>query len=185
MLLNDRSQFYLARQLRSGEATLGEVFSFISGLYFRGKLTYARAFARPQEVLENALVITAGRGLMPASDIVTLADLRAFASVAVDPRNPAFSQPLAQGAAQLRRRLGGADQVVLLGSIATGKYASILGEVLGNQLRFPLEFVGRGDMSRGGLMLRCVEEGRELTYVPVQGATLRGKRPARLLPRQG
>jgi hypothetical protein len=35
-------------------------------------------------------------------------------------------------------------------------------------------------MSRGGLMLRSVDERRELEYLPVAGATLRGKRPAKL-----
>jgi hypothetical protein len=40
--------------------------------------------------------------------------------------------------------------------------------------------VGGGDMSRGGLLLRCVRAGRELVYVPVAGALRRGGRPARL-----
>ena len=45
-LLNPAAEFPLALQLRSVEgATIGEVFSFLSGLYFRGKLTYARAHA--------------------------------------------------------------------------------------------------------------------------------------------
>jgi hypothetical protein len=32
---------------------------------------------------------------------------------------------------------------------------------------FPSEFAGRGDMSRGALMLRAVRDGVQLKYVPV------------------
>ena len=50
LLLNDRASFSLAVRLRSeAGATLGEAFSFLSGLYFRGKLAYADHFARPPE----------------------------------------------------------------------------------------------------------------------------------------
>jgi len=47
---------------------------------------------------------------------------------------------------------------------------------------FPPAFVGRGDMSRGGLMLRCVDSGIELEYAPIAGATRNGRRPPRLEP---
>jgi hypothetical protein len=56
--------------------------------------------------------------------------------------------------------------------------------VFDGRLLFPAEFVGRGDMSRGGLMLRCVDERAELTYVPVRGAVRRGMRPPKLPPRR-
>jgi hypothetical protein len=75
-------------------------------------------------------------------------------------------------------------QIVLLGSIASGKYVDILGRVFGERLVFPADFVGRGDMSRGGLMLRRVREGRELDYTPVLTAVRRGPRPPKL-PRLG
>ena len=71
-------------------------------------------------------------------------------------------------------------EVVLLGSIATGKYLDLLAGPFGERLRFPSEFVGRGDMSRGGLLLRCVRAGAELTYVPVLGAIRTGTRPPKL-----
>jgi hypothetical protein len=61
----------------------------------------------------------------------------------------------------------------------------VLLEALGDRLLFPSEFVGRGDMSRGGLMLRCVRENRELEYAPVAGATRHGKRPPRLVRVEG
>ena len=65
----------------------------------------------------------------------------------------------------MAERLHPTDAVVLLGSIATAKYLEPLKAVLGPRLRVPREFIGRGDMSRGALMLRCASEGRELTYI--------------------
>ncbi len=56
---------------------------------------------------------------------------------------------------------------------------SPLREVFGARLLFPQEFIGRGDMSRGGLMLRYAEAGRQLTYIPIEGAARRGSRPPR------
>ena len=88
--------------------------------------------------------------------------------------------PLLRDARQIGRGLGPEDQAVLLGSVATGKYVDPLLEVLSDRLYMPAEFVGRGDMSRGGLLLRCVASGRQLTYVPVMGSERRGKRPPRL-----
>src|SRR2546426_247399 len=74
----------------------------------------------------------------------------------------------------------GAPEAVLLGSIATGKYADLLLDILGDRLLFPPSFVGRGDMSRGGLLLRCVRAGMELPYAPLQGAIRHGPRPPKL-----
>src|SRR5262249_45773286 len=79
-------------------------------------------------------------------------------------------------------RLGGSYEIVLLGSIATPKYIDPLLEVFGEHLLFPADFVGRGDMSRGGLMLRAVEAGAELRYASVFNAIRHGKRPAKLMP---
>jgi hypothetical protein len=73
-------------------------------------------------------------------------------------------------------------EVVLLGSIASGKYVELLQPIFGNQLLFPPAFVGRGDMSRGGLMLRCAAAGMELDYTPIAGAVRRGTRPPKLAP---
>ena len=65
-------------------------------------------------------------------------------------------------------------------SIATSKYVEPLTDIFGSRLLFPSEFVGRGDMSRGGLMLRCAREGIELAYIPADSAVRRGKRPPKL-----
>jgi hypothetical protein len=71
----------------------------------------------------------------------------------------------------------------LLGSIASAKYTDVLLSIFDKQLLFPEEFVGRGDMSRGGLLLRCVDADLELAYMPVRGAVRRGVRPPKLAPR--
>jgi hypothetical protein len=184
ILLRDEAKFDLAVRLRTAEgATLGETFSFLSGLYFRGKLAYATAFARPPRGAEGVLVITTHRGLLPPTTRVTVGDLRDMACVPIDVDEPRYRQPMERDAEKLCGAVGDAGEVVLLGSIATPKYVDVLRACLGSRLKFPGEFVGRGDMSRGGLMLRQVQSGEELTYVPVEGGvTRRGKRPPKLEP---
>jgi hypothetical protein len=180
MILSPKASFDLARRVRSGEgAPLGEVFSFLSGLYFRGKLAYAREFARPPEGEAGVLVITANAGLMPADEPVGLARLRSFARISIDASEPRYRRPLARASRELAAAAEECE-VVLLGSIASGKYVDILGKVFGPRLVFPSEFVGRGDMSRGGLMLRRAREGRELDYAPVLTAVRHGPRPPKL-----
>jgi hypothetical protein len=182
VLLGAGAAFPLARQLRSAEgAPLGDVFAFLSGLYFRGKLAYARAFAKPPAAAGGGvLVITAHAGLQPADRRVTAETLRAAARVDIRADNPRYRRPLVASARALAAAMGAASEVVLLGSVASGKYVDVLLDVFGERLSFPATFVGRGDMSRGGLMLRCVAEGRELDYVPVAGALRHGPRPPRL-----
>ena len=165
-LLRKDARSPLAQRLRSGEgATIGEVFTFMSGLYFRGKLAYATAFASPPEGSVGVQVIVPGRGLCNPRAIIDLAALRAIARIPVDPGDRRYTRPLQRDAAQLAEQLHPSDAAVLLGSIATAKYLEPLKAMLGLRLRFPREFIGRGDMSRGALMLRCAAEGRELTYV--------------------
>jgi len=176
LLFSPRARFDLACRLRSGEgAPLGEVFSFLSGLYFRGKLAYASTFGLP-------LVITTNAGLRPADDRVTLETLRLAARVDIKAGNPRYRRPLLASAKAVAEWLGPGGTVTLLGSIASDKYVGVLLGVFGERLTFPAEFVGRGDMSRGGLLLRCVRERQELSYVPVAGAVRHGPRPPRLAP---
>ena len=174
LLLNPRAEFALARQFQERGAALGELFAFASGLYFRGKLAYARAFAR------EALAIAPGRGLLDVETLVTVADLRAMGQVDVDLRDRRYREPLERDARALSERLGPEGEVVLLGSIATGKYADALLSIFGDRLLLPLSFVGRGDMSRGGLLLRCVKAAEELEYAPLHGAVRHGPRPPKL-----
>ena len=181
MMLNPRAEFSLAQRFRSDEGLpLGELFSFLSGLYFRGKLAYARTFARPPAGVPVAFVITPNRGLMDVNLPVGLKELRSFGRVAIDENDPRYRRPLQRDAARLALRLSAQCEVVLLGSISTAKYAEVLLEFFGKRLCFPTEFLGRGDMSRGGLLLRCAAQNRELNYVPVAGSVRHGPRPARL-----
>lgn len=185
LLFRPTTDFPLAAALRSKDgAPIGEVFRFLSGLYFRGKLAYAEAFARPPKKTDGVLVITTNRGLLPASTRVKVDDLARFAETDIHHTEDAFRGPLARDAEALARALGQRGAPVLLGSIATAKYVDVLLSVFGDRLLFPSEFVGRGDMSRGGLMLRAVDERTELTYVPVRGAVRRGVRPPKLPPRR-
>ena len=188
MMLSPKAGFDLARQLQSAAgAPLGDVFSFVSGLYFRGKLAYARRFARPPDPAEpvaagGVLVITPNAGLRSADTPVTIESFRGFAGVDIDSRNPKYRAPLEQAARALLLAIGPDCDVVLLGSVASGKYVDLLLPIFGERLMLPPDFVGRGDMSRGGLMLRCVAAGLELPYVPIAGATRHGQRPPKLQP---
>lgn len=185
LLFRPVTLFPMARALHSGAgASIGEVFAFLSGLYFRGKLAYAEAFARPPEGLGSGVfVITTNRGLLAPSTRVTLDDLARLAETDIGPSSEAFRAPLERDAEALARALGKGGEPVLLGSIASAKYVEVLLSAFPQELLFPAEFVGRGDMSRGGLMLRCVDAKEELAYVPVRGAARRGRRPPKLPPR--
>ena len=180
---NPRSTFELAQRLRSPEgAPLGDVFSFLSGLYFRGKLAYAREFAAPPPGVPGALVITPNEGLRSPDEPITAARLKRFARGDIDLKKRSYRQPLLRDARLIAEAAGDSYEVVLLGSVASGKYVDVLLKVFGERLVFPISFVGRGDMSRGGLMLRCARSGVELDYVPVAGAVRHGPRPPKLPP---
>lgn len=187
MLASPGSQIELARQLQTAGAPLGEVFAFLSALYFRGKLTYARRFAAVPPELPGVVVITPGAGLCREQDIITAEHLRMLGTVPVDADNRLYREPLVRDARALAQRSDRNARFVLLGSVASQKYVEPLLEVFGERLWFPTDFVGRGDMSRGGLLLRAARDGVELDYGRVQGAVVRGTRPARLpkLPRKG
>jgi hypothetical protein len=187
--LSDRATFDLAVRLRSrAGAPLGDVFSFMSGLYFRGKLAYARAFARPPDPESpisgsGVFVITPTAGLRSADTLVTRRAIVEFGTVDVDPANAKYRKPLELSARSIAADVGPECEVVLLGSIASKKYVDILQAIFDDRLLFPIEFVGRGDMSRGGLMLRCAASRQELAYVPIAGAIRHGQRPPKLDPK--
>jgi hypothetical protein len=191
MVLSDRAQFDVATRLRNGSGVaIGEVFAFVSGLYFRGKLAYALEFAQPPEpgaplTGSGALVITPTAGLRGVETPITIDALRGFAGVDITADDPRYRKPLLASARALDEEIGPECQVVLLGSIASAKYVDVLTGIFGDRLLFPVDFVGRGDMSRGGLLLRCVRSGEELQYAPVTGAVRHGPRPPKLPPIKG
>ncbi|HKE19831.1 MAG TPA: hypothetical protein VKB80_33375 [Kofleriaceae bacterium] len=180
MVLRPGASFDLARRLQDGGATLGEVMTFVSGLYFRGKVAYARAFAAPPPGAIGALVILPQGGLASIDQPVSRDELADQGARDIDAADPIYRDGLLAAARRLVGALGPGAEVVLLGSIATDRYCGPLIEALGDQLCFPAAFVGRGDNSRGGLMLRAAASGDELDYIPVAGATRTGPRPPRL-----
>jgi hypothetical protein len=182
LVTREGADFELAVRLRHGGVPLGELFSFISGLYFRGKLAYARAFCNAPPNVEGAFVITSSGGLVSPDALMTLERLREISSGNMDLSDSRYRSLIDRGAKSLARMCANRCQIVLLGSIATPKYVEPLLTVFGERLMFPAEFVGRGDMSRGGLMLRRAQSGEQLTYIPLLGATRHGPKPPKVAP---
>ena len=184
LLLGGRGRFPLAERFRNDEpVALGEAFTFLSGLYFRGKLAYAERFTGPPAGVPGIQIITTNQGLLPPDTPVSVADLRAFGTTQIHADEPRYRDPLRRALAALDAAVPGGEPppaIVLLGSVATGKYVDVLLESLGERLVFPSQFVGRGDMSRGALLLRAASDGVELAYEPVAGAVRRGARPPSL-----
>jgi hypothetical protein len=178
-LLDGTSPSELARRLNADGAPLHEVFTYMSSLYFRGKLLYARKFCKPPAGLPGILIITPFHGLLQPEAVVTRAEMAEISYIRALHNNPGFRDPLDRDARLLADKLEPGTEVVLLGSIATLKYVEPLLEILGVRLVFPQDFVGRGNMSRGGLLLQCCREDRELKYSPVMNAVLHEKRLAK------
>jgi hypothetical protein len=167
ILLRPEAQFELAQRVRKREgAPVGEIFAFLSGLYFRGKLTYAAAFACAPAGVAPAYVITSNRGLCTVDTCFNRQALLRLGSVDIDARDPRYKKPLLRDARALVPQIEGAP-VVLLGSVASAKYIEVLHDVFGDRLLFPRDFLGRGDMSRGSIMLKAARAGVELPYAPV------------------
>src|SRR5262245_20495587 len=112
ILLREGASSPLAARLRESGAPIGAVFSFLSGLYFRGKLAYGRAFARSGSAPHGVLVITPGRGLVTPDCVVTLAELREIAEIGVAAEERRFRQPLERDTSALDTALASDDQVV-------------------------------------------------------------------------
>jgi hypothetical protein len=178
MLIKTGATFELARLLQIRAARLGDVFAFCSGLYFRGKLAYARHFAQPPEGISGVQVITPSQGLVAAETLIGIRDLVEFARVRVGTKEPLFTGPLEQSIHAMSAF--DSSEIILLGSVATGKYTDTLLPILGERLLFPASFAGRGDMSRGALLLRSMAANQELNYAPVSRACPRALRASTL-----
>jgi len=171
-LISPRANFEAARMYRSPEGVpIALAFAFMSALYFRGKITYARHFAEK----ENVFIIAPGFGLVAPDWPMNEERMKTLQKVPVDAALQSYRKPLEHDALALASRAGDDAPIVLLGSVASGKYVDILLPIFGERLRFPAAFAGLGDMSRGGLMLRAVRENRELEYVTLEAP--RHRRP--------
>jgi len=100
-LLRDQAALALAVRLCNEGVALGEAFSFMSGLYFRGKLSYAERFVQAANGMPKTLVITAGRSLMAPQTIIRAIDLAHFASVPIGHQVAAYFDPLSLDALEL------------------------------------------------------------------------------------
>ena len=154
---------------------IGKVFTFLSGLYFRGKVAYAERFSAPMSASASlvapesvgAWVITSNQGLLPLHAPIGLDDLQSFSRTPIALGEPRYEEPLRRDLSRLISDDNSATEYVLLGSVSTDKYTEALVSILGERVLFPVEFLGRGDMSRGALMLRHSRAGEELAYAPL------------------
>ena len=168
-LTSPRAKFALAQQYQTAAGVpIGDAFAFMSALYFRGKIAYARRFAVPSAIIggEGIFVITSGYGLVPPDWRITEERMKRMRRIDIDADARSYTKPLREHAQLIARALDQDEsaEVVLLGSVATGKYVDVLWPILGTRLRFPIAFAGLGDMARGGLMLRAARAGQELEY---------------------
>jgi hypothetical protein len=160
-LVSPRAKFEAARLYRSPEGVpIAVAFAFMSALYFRGKIAYALQFAPAPDIY----VIAPGFGLVPPDWRITEERLKVMRKTPVDVSRRSYVKPLVRDSLALAESLTADGQVVLLGSVATGKYVDVLQPVFGERLRFPAIFAGLGDMSRGGLLLRAARANKELEY---------------------
>jgi hypothetical protein len=174
-LRRESSNVVLARRLREEGVPLGDVFSFLSGLYFRGKLEYARTFAHaPDEQTAGVHIITMTDGLVSPDAPISAQDLERYA-LCRDGAAAAIST-LESTALTLSQRIGSDADVVLLGSVGTGKYTDLLAPIFGERLLFPREVLHIGQLARGALFLRRARERDELEYVPVAEIVRAGRR---------
>jgi len=169
-LTSPRAKFDAARMYQSPEGVpIALAFAFMSALYFRGKIAYALQFADR----ENIFIIAPGFGLVPPDWRITPERLKVLAKTEVDVRKRNYRKPLERDALRLAQEHDDDAQIVLLGSIASGKYVDVLWPIFGERLLFPGIFAGLGDMSRGGLLLRAARANRELEYTSLSAPRTR------------
>lgn len=162
--MSPRARFEAAELYRTAEGVpIALAFAFMSALYFRGKIGYAMHFGG----LENTHVIAPGFGLVSPAWCINEERMKILKRTPIDVRRRSYRKPLERDARSLAEKMAAEAEVVLLGSVASGKYVDILWPIFGDRLLFPAIFAGLGDMSRGGLLLRAVRANRELEYSPL------------------
>ena len=178
-LIDGSSASSLAQQLQTESgAPLCEVFAFLSSLYFRGKLAYARAFARPPHAMRGVFIVTPGAGLCTKRRLSPRRPRRVCGGRGRS-RNPHFVAPLLRDVQALVASASSTRaSCCSAASLRQVRRAAAAG--VRERLLFPADFVGRGDMSRGGLCCAPRAKASELDYLPVLGATRHGPRAARL-----
>jgi hypothetical protein len=159
------ARFAVAQSYRDGTLSIGEAFSWISALYFRAKLRYARHFGA-RHGGGPAQVIAPGFGLVAEDWLLSGERFTRLCQVPVDTQDRRFRQPLEAACAGLARSLDRDDRIVFLGGLAGDRYLAVLAPALGPRLFVPIDFVGRGQMQRGSLLLQAIAENRELAYSP-------------------
>ena len=163
-LMSPRANFEAATMYRTPEGVpIALAFAFMSALYFRGKISYALHFGG----VENTYVIAPGFGLVHPDWRITEERMKTLQKTPVDIANRNYRTSLVREAKALAKRIDDETQVVLLGSVASGKYVDVLWPIFGDRLVFPGIFAGLGDMSRGGLLLRAMRANKELEYTPL------------------
>ena len=168
MLTSPRAKFSAAVAFQSADGVrIDQAMSFMSALYFRGKIAYAERFAQPGPSIEGTgiFIITPGYGLVPPDWRIDSERFKRLRKVPIDIKSRSYRKPLVDNAQTLAGQLSPSALVILLGSVATGKYVDLLWPLFGARLRFPRRFAGIGDMSRGAMMLRSAASGEELEYV--------------------
>jgi hypothetical protein len=186
-LANPKTSIAMGLELQANiKQPIGKVFTFLSGLYFRGKVAYAERFSASAGLAASpsvgAWVITSNQGLLPLHAPIGLDDLQSFSRTPIALGEPRYEEPLRRDLARLISDDNSATEYVLLGSVSTDKYTEALVSILGERVLFPVEFLGRGDMSRGALMLRQSRVGEELEYAPLAGILKPRKRLAKATP---
>jgi hypothetical protein len=115
-LTSPRAKFELAQQYRTEEGVaIADAFAFMSALYFRGKIAYARAFA----ATDSIFVITPGYGLVPPDWRITEERMKRMRRTDIDVASRNYVRPLREHARELAANCGDDARVGRRGGVAT------------------------------------------------------------------
>ena len=173
---------------RAQGAPLGDVFTFVSGLYFRGKLAYARRFASPPEPrirrrLGRARHHAERRAPQPETPVTRRRAARLRRRRRRSRPTRATGGRSSGARARWLREIGADCEVVLLGSIASPKYVDVLLDDLRRAPAVPDRFRRpRRHEPRRPAAAQARARASSSTYAPMAGAVRHGARPPKLPP---